>query len=398
VAISHPQPLACELVFDALRVSIDDLTIPVERDAIVAAVSLRDRLDGHIARAVGEYGAAGLHEVDGSVTLGSWLSHRCGIASGSAYASRSARLHQLPVVRDALVDGLLSSGAVDVVLAKLPKRHLPRFADHEAELVPLLVGMPLVDVARAMADWRAKADALDPPTPADEKPDRFSIPPAYDGGAMPTGWFGPDLTATVAAALRVYDPGDHSLPLAERQALALGQALQVALDFNPSTKHRRHRPHVTVTVRDDHSASYLDTDGVPSKYGLDTLCCDAAWHTLTYEGRAAILRYGRTVRDWPPDLYNLIAARDGGCRWPGCTAPVHWCDVHHVEWWEHGGPTDADNGALFCRRHHRKLHTKQGWTYKLLPDGTGTLTAPDGTTEESIPRGLDPPRLPLPPT
>ena len=133
-----------------------------------------------------------------------------------------------------------------------------------------------------------------------------------------------------------------------------------------------------------------------SSYGLDTLRCDAAWHRLTYKERASILRYGRTMRDWPVELYNAIALRDGGCRWPGCTAPVHWCDVHHVHFWEHGGPTDIDNGILLCRRHHRMLHTKAGWALKLLPDGTVELTHPDGTTETSYPKGLDPPRLPLP--
>ena len=134
-----------------------------------------------------------------------------------------------------------------------------------------------------------------------------------------------------------------------------------------------------------------------SRYGLDALRCDAAWHRLHFAGRAAILRYGRTMRDWPVELYNAIAIRDGGCRWPGCTAPVHWCDIHHVEYWEHGGPTDIDNGVLLCRRHHRKLHTKDTWRLKLLPDTTVELTRPDGTTETSKPRGLDPPRLPLPP-
>jgi hypothetical protein len=167
--------------------------------------------------------------------------------------------------------------------------------------------------------------------------------------------------------------------LAERQALALGQALQVALDFNPAAKHRRHRPHVTVTVRQDGSATYLDTGQDPSRYGLDTLCCDGLAPPHLRRPRRHP-PHSRTIRDWPPDLYNLIAARDGGCRWPACTAPVHWCDVHHVQFWEHGGPTDADNGVLLCRRHHRKLHSNEGWSLKLLPDGTGELTAPDGTT------------------
>jgi hypothetical protein len=84
VAFEVVGPLSCELVFDDLRASIDNLQVPAERDAIVAAIGLRDRLDGHIASAVGEFGAAGLHEVDGSVTLGSWLAHRAGLAARPA--------------------------------------------------------------------------------------------------------------------------------------------------------------------------------------------------------------------------------------------------------------------------------------------------------------------------
>jgi hypothetical protein len=144
-------------------------------------------------------------------------------------------------------------------------------------------------------------------------------------------------------------------------------------------------------------ATYLDTGMPVSTYGLDVLRCDAARHRLTFEDRATILRYGRTMRDWPVELYNAIAIRDGGCRWPGCTAPVHWCDVHHATFWEHGGHTDIDHGLLLCRRHHRKLHLEAGWILKLLPDATVELTHPGGTTETSYPKGLDPPRLPLPP-
>jgi hypothetical protein len=386
-------------MFDRLADEIEAMEIPVERDAIVDAVRLRDRFDGKVTEAVGAFGAAGLHEVDGSVTLSTWLGHRAGLApdAASRTAKRAGRLARLPVLRAALVSGLLSGGAVDVVLGKLVNRHVDRFAEHEGELVPLLVGLSTDAVARAMADWRARADALDPgPAPVD-LPDTVHLSPTLDDRGLLSGSLGADSYNVVATAMRVFDCGDFTLPLAQRQALALVQACQTALDFNPATKHRRHRPHLTVTVRQNGSATYLDTGMRASRYGLDTLCCDGAWHHLTFEGRAAILRYSRTIRDWPPDLYNLIAARDSGCRWPGCTAPVHWCDVHHVQYWEHGGPTDVDNGVLLCRRHHRKLHSKEGWSFKLLPDGTGELTAPDGTTEESLPRGLDPPRLPLPP-
>jgi hypothetical protein len=43
-------------------------------------------------------------------------------------------------------------------------------------------------------------------------------------------------------------------------------------------------------------------------------------------------------------------------RWAGCDAPPAWCDAHHGLHWSHGGPTNVDNGALLCGRHHAWVH------------------------------------------
>ncbi|MBK9180095.1 MAG: HNH endonuclease [Acidimicrobiales bacterium] len=39
---------------------------------------------------------------------------------------------------------------------------------------------------------------------------------------------------------------------------------------------------------------------------------------------------------------------------PGCDRPaVH---LHHVEFYEHGGPTDKANLAGLCWHHHQRIH------------------------------------------
>ncbi len=43
---------------------------------------------------------------------------------------------------------------------------------------------------------------------------------------------------------------------------------------------------------------------------------------------------------------------------PGCTVPGDACDAHHVSWWTRGGPTDLDNLALACGRHHTEIHQR----------------------------------------
>jgi hypothetical protein len=83
-------------------------------------------------------------------------------------------------------------------------------------------------------------------------------------------------------------------------------------------------------------------------------------------------------------LAAFVRARDGRCRFPGCSVAARFCDLDHVIPWP-AGPTSAANLVCLCRRHHR---TKQrpGWRTALDPDGTYSVTDPTGRT-----RATDPP-------
>lgn len=74
----------------------------------------------------------------------------------------------------------------------------------------------------------------------------------------------------------------------------------------------------------------------------------------------------------PVPLREAVLARDQGCRFPGCRAPVAWVDLHHVRAREHGGPTTADNLTALCRRHHTAV-TTGGWNLTMTPDGVITV-------------------------
>ncbi len=74
-----------------------------------------------------------------------------------------------------------------------------------------------------------------------------------------------------------------------------------------------------------------------------------------------VLGYGLTRRTASIGQRRALAARDGGCSFPGCDRPPDWCETHHVTPWVDGGCTDLDNLTLVCGFHHRE-HRKRGWT------------------------------------
>jgi hypothetical protein len=91
-------------------------------------------------------------------------------------------------------------------------------------------------------------------------------------------------------------------------------------------------------------------------------------------------------------MATLVKARDGGCRFPGCTTTLRFCDLDHVTPWP-AGTTAASNLIALCRRHHRIKQT-HGWSVRLDPDGTTTWTDPAGRTRTTHPQDLRGPELP----
>ena len=68
-----------------------------------------------------------------------------------------------------------------------------------------------------------------------------------------------------------------------------------------------------------------------------------------------VLDVGRKTRSIPPAIRRALKHRDGGCRFPGCTAHKYG-DAHHLVHWADGGETKLDNLVTLCRHHHRAVH------------------------------------------
>ena len=90
------------------------------------------------------------------------------------------------------------------------------------------------------------------------------------------------------------------------------------------------------------------------------------------------LDVGAVTDTIPVHLRRAVIARDRHCRWPGCHQPVAACQPHHIIPRSQGDPTSLTNLLLLCTFHHLIAVHRWGWGIVLLPDGTVTVTSPDG--------------------
>jgi hypothetical protein len=85
----------------------------------------------------------------------------------------------------------------------------------------------------------------------------------------------------------------------------------------------------------------------------------------------------------PASLVRFVKARDGHCRFPGCTVSARFCDIDHVVAWP-AGPTHPSNLACLCRRHHR-VKQRPRWRVEMQPGAVLVWTDPSGRVRTSMP-------------
>ncbi len=102
------------------------------------------------------------------------------------------------------------------------------------------------------------------------------------------------------------------------------------------------------------------------------LACDATIRPVLVDEYGRVLGTAAPYAKVSASLRAALAARDGGCRFTGCHAPVEVCDAHHLHHRADGGPTVMANLALLCGQHHRAVH-EGGWN-PTLDSTTGQMT------------------------
>jgi hypothetical protein len=392
-----------------------------QADALAAVLHrASQRAQVGAARCLPVIEADGLWALDAHRSFPQWVARRLG--TSVATARRAVRLGRtlrgtLPLTAQAASTGTIGAEAAQVIAstATTDRRRALADPDHpcnEAFLVDQARALP-VDDLRTLA--RAWADHADPDADdrgyreADEREflELSRLPFGYRVAGQLTVEHAQTVRAALSAVMTVPAATDPR-STTQRRAQGLADLARVLLDHGLAGTARAGRPHLTVLVdhatlsalverslatsrartsdrdrsaddaargSDDRArtgaagapftpgdlrlgARFEDGTRVP-RHVLDRLACDGELNRVLFTPDGEVLEAGRTQRLFSGAKRAAIAARDGHCTYPGCTAPPAIGESHHIHHWARdGGRTDVDVGTLLCFHHHALVHTR----------------------------------------
>ncbi len=350
--------------------------------------------------AAGGWGGPGLR------SCAHWLNWKCGIGLNAAREKlRVAHaLIDLPKISAAFSRGEISYSKV---------RAMTRVATAENEEFLLMIARhgTASHVERAVRQYRRarRCQALEA---ENERHDRRSLSWRVDedGSFVLSGRFAPEqgerIMKAIDAAMEEIEAEQKNVtaetslepdmdrplpcPVAQRRADAMERLADAFLSGEGGrvsggdrcTLHV-HTDLETLRADGEGAESTLEHGGNVSAETSRRLGCDCGVVHWAHGEDGEPLSVGRKTRSIPPAIRRALQHRDGGCRFPGCTAHKH-VDAHHIVHWADGGETRLDNLVTLCRHHHRAVH-EGGFDVRMGADGNPVFFDPRGQRVPSVP-------------
>jgi hypothetical protein len=374
-----------------------DVSTVDEQELCDAALELeraRRRLDAAQCHVLAELHARGTTDRRFGSRTSRWLAHHAGLPGGVARQRvRTAnKLRQvLGDADDALTDGRIGFDHARVLAEATNPRISEQMAKAAAELCEAAAGIVFHQWRRGvqgLADMLDQDGAHDPDD--DLARNHLRLSPTDDLSLLRAELLREHADVVQEALDRVADElfgtfsndrehcPDLSVPSRPTLlALALVELCRRggAVDL-PSSKPPH--PEVTLVVNAADLDVVTDAHGTPlPARATRRLMCDPVLHPLVVGGLGVPLDMGRRIRLANRAQRRAVAHRDGGCVFPGCSAPPAWTDAHHLTPWRDGGTTDVGRLVSLCRHHHGVAH-RRGWSVTLAPDGWSLWSTPGG--------------------
>ena len=356
--------------------------------AIAQNLALVDRYLAMLIADISVYDNSMMWAIEGYPSTIAWVFENGRRSRGEAtrLVKTARRLRSLPVTAGAFADGTLSYSQVGAILANVTDKTADLFVQNEQAMVAVLADLNVIDTTHVMSEWATRAKASiddDGPTPEPER-DHLHFSPMLDNSwkldGLLVGEKAEIVKAGLDSCLPEVAPDEPAKTLSQRYADALVELARRALQNVPTTGRRSADVTLLLTFQDYVSggiARYADgTVVAPNR--VKQLLCDAVITPLITGESGQPLWLGRSARSASDAQWRALVARDRCCAYPGCHTKAQWCQAHHVKEYDRDtGPTDIDNMALLCSRHHHLVHSI-GWSARLLENQTLEVCDPRG--------------------
>ena len=124
---------------------------------------------------------------------------------------------------------------------------------------------------------------------------------------------------------------------------------------------------------------------------VERVACESGVIPVGFDTDGQVVNVGREQRLFTRRQRIGLAARDGGCRFPGCDRPPSWTEAHHIdEFVRDHGRTDIADGVLLCRFHHMYVHN-DGW--RIIRRGAEYFAEPSPRAGQVRPPVPMPPKM-----
>jgi Domain of unknown function (DUF222)/HNH endonuclease len=360
---------------------------------LAAACGVLNAAHAQLVQLVAEVVKTGIWDVPGIRTAEQWIAWKTGVASARAkqMVQIASRSHELPVSMQTFADGEVSIDQIAVVTKFTPARN-------DIEVAGIAKHATVSQLrAKLGSYWKVVVPEAVPGEPFMPESERVDVAMSFfddDGRWRMHADFSAERGAILQKAL---DEARDALFTAGNKNVTWADAFEeVCLRSLATVKSVSRTDRYRVLVHLNEDGGWLNA-GQHLKDGVLKQLLSNTTIQAVFERGGRPVNLGRTARVVPHRIAALILDRDRMCRNPLCSA-TKGLEVHHVEHWTDGGPTNTCNLGALCRHCHRAHHAGK---FTIIgnadnPDGL-IFRGPDGTIIKGAAKPM-PPVGPLPPS
>jgi len=318
-------------VIDTLPAWIRDTDDAALGEELIQIREAIDRLEAVFADGLRRFDKSGEYTSDGALSVVAWLRWKCRLSGGAA-AERvgiARQLAKLPQTEQAFAHGDLGYQHVALITKTADQVGAAPVRRAEPELIQAAQTLDPSRFGAVTKNFQHRIDAEGVLADANRAYARryLQIGQSLDGLFHLDGLLDAEGGAALQTALNALSgPIKDDRSPGQRRADALVELCRRQLDGGGLPEVAGQRPHLTIRASAETLAGISGQPAgdlewappIPSET-VRRLACDAALTRIIGTGQTA--EASHATRTIPPAMRRALAARDHGCRFPGCDRP-----------------------------------------------------------------------------